>query len=70
MSGRPQIVHVPAAGSRSIAVNASALFKSEPVRSMPFSITPVSFEWFPEGAWIVALHGFIEVSVGIIVDAV
>jgi hypothetical protein len=32
-------------------VNASALFKSEPrVRSMPFSITPVPFEWFPEGA--------------------
>ena len=37
------------------------------VRSMPFSITPVPFEWFPEGAWIVALHRFIEVSVGIIV---
>ena len=25
------------------------------------------FEWFTEGAWIVALHRFIEVSVGIIV---
>ena len=37
------------------------------VRSTPFSITPVPFEWFPEGAWIVALHRFIEVSVGIIV---
>src|SRR5438105_314388 len=32
-------------------VNVSPLFKSEPrVRSMPFSITPVPFEWFPEGA--------------------
>src|SRR5439155_17827428 len=38
-------------GSRSIPVNASALSKSEPrIRSMPFSITPVPFEWFPEGA--------------------
>ena len=34
---------------------------------MPFSIKPEPFEWFPEGAWIVALHQFIEVSVGIIV---
>src|SRR5438309_11594849 len=51
VSGRPQIAHVPTDGSRSIPVNASALFKSEPrVRSMPFSITPVPFEWFPEGA--------------------
>src|SRR5207248_6663191 len=32
-------------------VNVSPLSKSEPrVRSMPFSITPVPFEWFPEGA--------------------
>src|SRR5438132_9933258 len=39
------------AGSRSIPVNAKALFKSElRVRSMPFSITPVPFEWFPECA--------------------
>src|SRR6266436_4712706 len=38
-------------GSRSIPVNANALFKSElRVRSMPFSITPVPFEWFPEDA--------------------
>src|SRR5207253_8016767 len=51
VSGRPQIAHVPTVGSRSIPVNASALFKSEPrVRSLPFSITPVPFEWFPEGA--------------------
>src|SRR6266550_3618155 len=51
VSGRPQIAHVPTVGSRSIPLNASALFKSEPrVRSMPFSITPVPFEWFPEGA--------------------
>src|SRR6266536_1185295 len=50
VSGRPQIAHVPTVGSGSIPVNASALFKSEPrVRSMPFSITPVPFEWFPEG---------------------
>jgi hypothetical protein len=34
---------------------------------MPFSVTPVPFEGFPEGAWIVALHRFIEVSVGMIV---
>src|SRR5437899_2675247 len=39
------------AGSRSIPVNANALFKSElRVGSMPFSITPVPFEWFPECA--------------------
>src|SRR5437016_13585678 len=51
VSGRPQIAHVPTVCSRSIPVNTSALFKSEPrVRSMPFSITPVPFEWFPEGA--------------------
>src|SRR5438270_9165627 len=51
VSGRPQIAHVPTDGSRSIPVNVSALFKSEPrIRSMPFSITPVPFEWFPEGA--------------------
>jgi hypothetical protein len=51
VSGRPQIAHVPTAGSGSIPVNASALLKSEPrIRSMPFSITPVPFEWFPEGA--------------------
>src|SRR5882724_6271332 len=51
VSGRPQIAHVPTVGSGSIPVNASALFKPEPrVRSMPFSITPVPFEWFPEGA--------------------
>src|SRR5437016_8334251 len=32
-------------------VNASASFKSEPrIRSMPFSITLVPFEWFPECA--------------------
>src|SRR5881409_3248655 len=38
-------------GSRSIPVNANALFKSAlRVGSMPFSITPVPFEWFPEGA--------------------
>src|SRR5438309_7674280 len=38
-------------GSRSIPVNANALFKSElRVGSMPFSITPVPFEWFPECA--------------------
>src|SRR5438105_454794 len=50
-SGRPQIAHVPTVGSGSIPVNASALFKSEPpIRSMPFSIKPVPFEWFPEGA--------------------
>src|SRR4029077_7065823 len=51
VSGRPQIAHVPTVGSRSIPVNASALFKSEPrIRSMPFSITPVPFEWLPESA--------------------
>src|SRR5438874_2672894 len=51
VSGRPQIAHVPTVGSGSIPVNASALFKSEPrIRSMPFSITPLPFEWFPEGA--------------------
>src|SRR5437016_2054667 len=51
VSGRPQIAHVPTDGSRSIPVNVSALFKFEPrIRSMPFSITPVPFEWFPEGA--------------------
>src|SRR5438874_11083910 len=50
-SGRPQIAQVPTAGSRSISVNASALFNSEPrIRSMPFSIKPGPFEWFPEGA--------------------
>src|SRR5437016_11886025 len=50
VSGRPQIAHVPTVGSGSIPVNASALFKSEPgIRSMPFSIKPVPFEWFPEG---------------------
>src|SRR5436309_6157717 len=39
------------AGSPSIPVNVNALFKSElRVRSMPFSITPVPFEWFPECA--------------------
>src|SRR5256884_7936837 len=38
-------------GSRSIPVNANALFKSElRVGSMPFSITLVPFEWFPECA--------------------
>src|SRR5438270_9722019 len=38
-------------GSRSIPVNANALFKSElRVGSMPFSIIPVPFEWFPECA--------------------
>src|SRR5947208_10813225 len=38
-------------GSRSMPVSANALFKSElRVRSMPFSITPVPFEWFPECA--------------------
>src|SRR6266446_9096644 len=51
VSGRLQIAHVPTVGSRSIPVNVSALLKSEPrIRSMPFSITPVPFEWFPEGA--------------------
>src|SRR4029077_7569124 len=51
VSGRPQIAHAPTVGSRSIPVNASALFKSEPrMRSMPFSITPVPFECWPEGA--------------------
>src|SRR4029077_4675690 len=51
VSGRPQIAHVPTVGSRSIPVNASALFKSEPRASlMPFSITPGPLEWFPEGA--------------------
>src|SRR6478672_1102795 len=51
VSGRPQIAHVPTVGSGSIPVNASALSKSESrIRSMPFSITPVPFEWFPEGA--------------------
>src|SRR5438309_4034113 len=51
VSGRPQTAHVPTVGSRSIPVNASAPFNSEPrIRSMPFSITPVPFEWFPEGA--------------------
>src|SRR5437588_867874 len=52
VSGRPQIAHVPTVGSRSIPVNVSAPFNSEPrIRSMPFSITPVPFEWFPaEGA--------------------
>src|SRR5207237_10710421 len=51
VSGLPQIAYVPTFGARSIPVNASALFKSEPrIRSMPFSITPVPFEWFPEGA--------------------
>src|SRR5438105_15553252 len=34
-----------------IPLNVCALFTSEPlVRSMPFSITPVPFERFPEGA--------------------
>src|SRR5438445_6491129 len=43
-------------GSRSIPVNANALFNSElRVRSMPFSITPVPFEWFPECACTRAL---------------
>src|SRR4051794_17825035 len=38
-------------GSRSIPVNANALFKSElRVGSTPFSITPVPLEWFPECA--------------------
>src|SRR5437868_2960933 len=51
VSGRPQIAHVPTVGSDSIPANASALFKSEPrIRSMAFSITPVPFEWLPEGA--------------------
>src|SRR6266403_764311 len=51
VSGRPQIAHVPTVGSGSIPVNASALFKSEPrIRSMPFSITPLPFEWLPKGA--------------------
>jgi hypothetical protein len=51
VSGRPQIAHVPTVGSGSIPVNASALSKSEPrIRSMPFSSTPVPFEWFPEVA--------------------
>src|SRR5205823_12397653 len=51
VSGRPQIAHVPTVGSGSIPVNASALFNSEPrITPMPFSITPVPFEWFPEGA--------------------
>ena len=51
MSGRPQIAHVPTVGSASIPVNESALLNSERrVRSMPFSITPVPFEWFPKGA--------------------
>src|SRR5205823_3074976 len=51
VSGRPQIAHVPTVGSRSIPINASALFNPEPrIRSMPFSITPVPFKWFPEGA--------------------
>src|SRR5882724_2231597 len=52
MGDRPTVAKVSTtAASRSIPVNASALFKSEPrIRSMPFSITPVPFEWFPEGA--------------------
>src|SRR5438105_12024183 len=51
VSGRLQIAHVPTVGSGSIPVNGSALFNSEPrIRSMPFSITPVPFKWFPEGA--------------------
>src|SRR5437588_5001479 len=51
VSGCPEIAHVPTVCSRSIPVNANALVKSEPrIRSMPFSITPVPFEWFPEGA--------------------
>src|SRR5882724_5959037 len=51
VSGRPQIAQVPTVGSGSIPVNASALFKSEPrIRSMPFSITPLPFEWLPKGA--------------------
>src|SRR6266576_550829 len=51
VSCRPQIAQVPTVGSGSIPVNASALFKSEPrIRSMPFSIKLVPFEWFPKGA--------------------
>src|SRR5439155_15447668 len=38
-------------GSGSIPVNASRLFSSgTSVKSMPFSITSVPFEWFPKGA--------------------
>src|SRR6266478_9722959 len=52
MGDRPTFAKVSTpAASRSIPVNASALFNSEPrIRSTPFSITPVPFEWFPEGA--------------------
>src|SRR6266403_4810565 len=51
VSGRPQIAQVPTVGSGSIPVNASDSINSEPrIRSMPFSITPVPFEWFPESA--------------------
>src|SRR6266446_8625656 len=52
MGDRPTVAKVSTpAASRSIPVNASALFNSEPrIRSTPFSITPVPFEWFPEGA--------------------
>src|SRR5438477_2372560 len=52
MGDRPTVAKVSTtAASRSIPVNANALFKSElRVRSMPFSITPVPFEWFPECA--------------------
>src|SRR6266513_2694900 len=53
VSGRPQIAHVPPLGSGSIPVNASRLFSSgTSVKSMPFSITSVPFEWFPKGACI------------------
>jgi hypothetical protein len=31
---------------------------------MPFSITPVPFERFPEGAWIVALHRLLKFQSG------
>src|SRR6266446_7507440 len=52
MGDRPTVAKVSTtAASRPIRVNASSLFNSEPrIRSMPFSITPVPFEWFPEGA--------------------
>src|SRR6266446_8091690 len=52
MGDRPTVAKVSTpAASRSIPVNADALFKAElRVRSMPFSITPVPFEWFPECA--------------------
>jgi hypothetical protein len=51
VSGRPQIAHVPTVGSRSIRLSVDDLFNSDlRSRSMPFSIKPVPFEWFPEGA--------------------